>query len=121
MTTTTIIPGVAVCVRCGEPQVVPVRRTPAPVLVPGRTVRVYPPLSESDEYDHFCLNCRGWTQPAEACPLDDCRKPEPAPPRCHAARDGDCDWTECPQNRDGEPQRSGRTCPLPWGWGEERE
>lgn len=117
MTTTTIVPGVAVCVRCGEPQVVPVRRTPAPVRVPGRAARVYPSLSASDEYDHFCLNCGGWTQPVEACPLDDRRKLKP--PRCHAARDGDCAWSECPQIRDDEPRRSGRTCPLPWG--EERE
>ena len=35
---------------------------------------------------------------------------------CHAQHnDGDCTWKECPQSRDGEPQKSGRTCPLPWG------
>lgn len=32
--------------------------------------------------------------------------------RCQAMRDGDCNWPECPQNRDGEPMRSGRHCPL---------
>lgn len=31
---------------------------------------------------------------------------------CHSARDGDCDWEHCPQNRDGEPERSGRHCRL---------
>jgi len=31
---------------------------------------------------------------------------------CQAARDGDCDWKLCPQERDGEPSRSGRHCPL---------
>lgn len=31
---------------------------------------------------------------------------------CHAQRDGDCDWPKCPQLRDGEPQKSGRHCPL---------
>jgi hypothetical protein len=31
--------------------------------------------------------------------------------RCMADRDGDCDWHGCPQNRDGEPKRSGRHCP----------
>lgn len=31
---------------------------------------------------------------------------------CHAGRDGDCTWKDCPQNRDGEPKRSRRHCPL---------
>ena len=33
-------------------------------------------------------------------------------PRCHANRDGECNWAGCPQNRDGEPAKSGRSCPL---------
>ena|SRR5579863_1966413 len=32
--------------------------------------------------------------------------------RCAAARDGDCDHAQCPQLRDGEPEKSGRHCPL---------
>lgn len=32
---------------------------------------------------------------------------------CHAGRqDGECWWEKCPQNRDGEPAKSGRGCPL---------
>lgn len=31
---------------------------------------------------------------------------------CHADRDGDCSHKDCPQNRDGEPQKTGRHCPL---------
>ena len=31
---------------------------------------------------------------------------------CQSASDGDCDWPHCPQNRDGEPDKSGRHCPL---------
>jgi hypothetical protein len=31
---------------------------------------------------------------------------------CHSARDGDCTWRHCPQERDGEPKRTGRHCPL---------
>ena len=31
---------------------------------------------------------------------------------CRAASDGECHWPLCPQERDGEPQRSGRHCPL---------
>lgn len=31
---------------------------------------------------------------------------------CHADTDGDCAWEQCPQNRDGEPSKSGRHCPL---------
>jgi len=34
--------------------------------------------------------------------------------QCHAARDGDCIWKNCPQLRDGEPRASGRDCPLIW-------
>ncbi len=34
-------------------------------------------------------------------------------PKCHADRDGNCHWAEgCPQIRDGEPDKSGRHCPL---------
>lgn len=44
------------------------------------------------------------------------RQQEPAEvPRwsgCHANRDGDCNWADCPQAHDGEPARSGRSCPL---------
>ena len=31
---------------------------------------------------------------------------------CHAHKDGECVWDECPQLRDGEPSWSGRHCPL---------
>jgi hypothetical protein len=34
---------------------------------------------------------------------------------CHADRDGDCNHKDCPQLRDGEPHKSGRSCPLNWG------
>lgn len=33
-------------------------------------------------------------------------------PHCHAGKDGDCIWKNCPQLRDGEPVKSGRRCPL---------
>ncbi len=33
-------------------------------------------------------------------------------PNCHAGQDGECNWQHCPQNRDGEPATSGRSCPL---------
>ncbi len=46
----------------------------------------------------------------------------PAPPtvaeRCHAGKDGDCIWTDCPQLRDSEPIATGRACPL---WDVERD
>lgn len=33
--------------------------------------------------------------------------------RCKAARsDGECWWPECPQLRDGEPEKTGRHCPI---------
>ena len=36
----------------------------------------------------------------------------PIDAHCHAQRDGDCEWDDCPQLRDGEPMKSGRPCPL---------
>lgn len=38
--------------------------------------------------------------------------------RCAADDDGDCNHAQCPQRRDGEPNRSGRGCPLYQGHGE---
>lgn len=32
--------------------------------------------------------------------------------RCQADCDDYCDWKDCPQLRDGEPDKSGRHCPL---------
>lgn len=31
---------------------------------------------------------------------------------CRADSDGDCVWAQCPQNRDNEPPKTGRHCPL---------
>jgi hypothetical protein len=31
---------------------------------------------------------------------------------CQSAQDGECIWERCPQNRDGEPEKTGRSCPL---------
>jgi len=31
---------------------------------------------------------------------------------CHANNDGDCYWKNCPQLKDGEPEKTGRHCPL---------
>lgn len=33
---------------------------------------------------------------------------------CKADADGECNHKGCPQVRDGEPEKSGRSCPLPW-------
>lgn len=35
-----------------------------------------------------------------------------SPSNCHSDRDGECGWVSCPQTRDTEPGRSGRSCPL---------
>ena len=32
---------------------------------------------------------------------------------CHAHKDGECYWEQCPQLRDGEPATTSRSCPLP--------
>ncbi len=34
------------------------------------------------------------------------------PTRCQSGRDGDCNWSACPQLRDNEPATTGRHCPL---------
>ena len=34
------------------------------------------------------------------------------PVYCRAGSDGDCYWKLCPQERDGEPEKSHRHCPL---------
>lgn len=39
-------------------------------------------------------------------------KVEATDARCRSGRDGDCTWEGCPQNRDGEPAATGRSCPL---------
>ena len=31
---------------------------------------------------------------------------------CQSGQDGECNWEECPQARDGEPMKTGRHCPL---------
>ena len=31
---------------------------------------------------------------------------------CHAGRDGECYWPSCPQTRDNEPHKTGRSCPY---------
>lgn len=31
---------------------------------------------------------------------------------CHAGRDGECNDRRCPQLKEGEPEKSGRHCPL---------
>ena len=33
-------------------------------------------------------------------------------PKCHAGKDGECSWWLCPQTKDGEPAKSGRSCPI---------
>ena len=40
--------------------------------------------------------------------------PEAESQPCHSAKDGECQWVLCPQLRDGEPEKSGRNCPLTW-------
>lgn len=35
--------------------------------------------------------------------------------RCQADDDDHCDYKGCPQHRDGEPEKSGRHCPLDTG------
>lgn len=38
--------------------------------------------------------------------------PEPALTVCMGGRDGECNSSRCPQLRDGEPEKSGRHCPI---------
>jgi hypothetical protein len=47
-------------------------------------------------------------------------KPEPGPDhkRCQSNNDGECIWCFCPQRIDGEPEKSGRSCPI-YSWEDE--
>lgn len=55
---------------------------------------------------------RGWKEFLYADAIAALKKPWDEPPRCHAAKDGECFWADCPQIKDGEPVKSGRHCPL---------
>jgi hypothetical protein len=54
------------------------------------------------EASHHFLGCTIQCEEEAAAPLA----------HCHAGKDGDCIWKDCPQNRDGEPNATGRHCPL---------
>lgn len=38
---------------------------------------------------------------------------------CHADHDSECTYEECPQLKDGEPEKSGRHCPFDLGEGDD--
>ena len=61
---------------------------------------------KSNIYGH--CRCHGRPVGENALKAED-MKPRP---RCQAASDGECNWQQCPQLRDGEPEKSGRHCPL---------
>ncbi len=60
-----------------------------------------------------CCRC------GEAREIEQQAEPDLSEEHCHAGLDGVCTWEDCPQVRDGEPQKAGRICPLP-RWDEER-
>ena len=59
----------------------------APVMVDGHTIEYGPPAGQPNAFGGGL-------------------------PRCHAGSDGDCEWKDCPQLRDGEPKATGRHCPI---------
>lgn len=82
-------------------------------------------------YDQYVLRGLGdwWCRANPSDPLVKLRARQPGDPApyahdghdpdlvplagCHASRgDGECVWAKCPQERDGESGRTGRTCPL---------
>lgn len=66
------------------------------------------PVHEGKDSQHpWCRN-----PPGEEKKLDPWDSPHLTQTQCHANREGDCEWKMCPQNRDGEPKRSGRHCPF---------
>lgn len=40
-----------------------------------------------------------------------CQWPITCDVTCRAGRDGECNWSLCPQHRDKEPETTGRHCP----------
>ena len=57
---------------------------------------------------HGCCGCCG----AYPAPVKVPSYVEVRESACRAGSDGDCSWADCPQVRDGEPQATGRHCPL---------
>ena len=56
------------------------------------------------------------TLPVAVAPSVEIERPDHlGPDRCHSDNDGDCNWAMCPQTRDGEPAKSGRSCPI-YNW-----
>lgn len=48
----------------------------------------------------------------------ECNAVRTTPTTCQAGSDGECGWCGCPQIRDGEPQASGRSCPI-YDWNDD--
>lgn len=60
------------------------------------------------------------TAPKAPTPASPADGSAPQAHTCRSGADGDCYWTGCPQERDGEPGKSGRSCPLLCKDGERR-
>lgn len=69
--------------------------------------------ADEDEDEAKCNGCGGVVRlkPDGTGACQKCN-PNDKPAQCHAGTDGDCYWPKCPQLKDGEPRKSGRSCPL---------
>lgn len=65
--------------------------------------------SSEMEYEYPCTGCGKPHKVNEGCFVP---RPTPELGTCHADRDGDCAWKDCPQIRYSVPLRSRRHCPL---------
>jgi hypothetical protein len=63
-------------------------------------------MSTNEKIDVLQRKINKWMVETNAI-LEDMKNPV-----CHAGSDGDCTWEDCPQIRDGEPKKTGRSCPL---------
>lgn len=59
------------------------------------------------------------TKFAQGTPMAEYKPKEVEPKTCQSDNDGDCKDELCPQLRDGEPGKSGRSCPL-YNWEDPR-
>jgi hypothetical protein len=98
----------------------------APVLVDARLEELLKSallVTYSDAVDGVDLRLDAKSVEALRAYVNTLRQPKPeadkavadlqeALTRCAAGRDGDCIHPKCPQNREGEPMKTGRHCPL---------
>lgn len=73
-------------------------------------------LTDAKEYENVSLACEESKETvglaADGLPIPRYSIERHRMTRCQCDDDGYCGWEGCPQRRDGEPDKTGRHCPL---------